>query len=53
MSNPDKRSTPRNEPLSSVKISQFSAKRGNKNVCLSSDAGNLRFSIIFANDHRF
>ena len=48
-SHPGKRSTPRNEPLSSVKFSQFSAKRGNKNgsVCSSSDARDLRFSITF------
>ena len=48
-SHPGKRSTPRNEPLSSVKFSQFSAKRGNKNgsVYSSSDARDLRFSITF------
>ena len=42
---PGKRSTPWNEPLSSVKFSRFSAKRGYKNgsVCESSDARDLRF----------
>ena len=48
-SHPGKRSTPRNETFSSVKFSQFSAKRDNKNgsVCSSSDARDLRFSITF------